>query len=165
MSGLFSHRLLRIGGFCASAALIIAISAGAARAEPSPMNSGASAAWESPAGDASIVRIARRYLGATGPQLGLGRAAWCGRFLNLVRRDARLRVVPSALALDHVRFGRRIARPVVGAFMLYPRKGGGHGGIISAVHADGTVSSIDGNWGRRVAERRSRPKGIFIIPS
>lgn len=151
-----------IFGLAASAGLILAVTAGAARAEPSPMDAGGAPAF----GATRAVEIARRYLGKTGPELGLPASLWCGDFVNLVRRQAGLRVVPSRRAFDQAKFGRRLSRPAVGALLLTPRgRGGGHVDWIVAVHADGSVTTIGGNVDRKVSERHRPGAGIIIDPT
>lgn len=147
----------------ASAALILAVTIGAARSEPSPFaDPSRGPSWGL---GSTPSAIARRYLGRTGPQLGLPSSLWCADFVNLVRKEAGLRAVASRRAFDQARHGRRIARPRVDALLITPRgRGGGHVEWIVAVNADGSVTTIGGNVDRVVAERVRPAIGIIIEP-
>lgn len=115
-------------------------------------------------GRPSTAAAAAHYLGASGPQLGLPSRLWCGDFVNLVRKRAGLRVVPSRRAVDQARYGIRLAKPEAGALMITGRKGGHHVDLIVAVHADGSVTTVGGNVSRRVTQRHRVARGIFIRP-
>ena len=111
-----------------------------------------------------MVSIARRFVGASGPQLGLHSRLWCADFANMVRRKAGLRSVPSRRAIDQARYGTRLYQPEPGALMITGRRGGAHVDLVTAVHGDGAVSTIGGNVGKRVKERRRIARGLFIKP-
>ena len=102
-----------------------------------------------------LVALARRHEGQTARDLHLPRSLWCGDFVNLVRREAGLRPVPSRLARDQAKGGHRIAEARVGAVVVFARgRGGtsGHVGVISGVRPNGDLVVISGNHNRRVAE-------------
>lgn len=112
----------------------------------------------------SIVAVAMRDVGKTGPQMGLPSRLWCGHAIERWRRLSGLRQVGSARAIDQARGGRSVARPVPGSIMVSYRRRGGHADIVADVHADGSVTLIRPNWTRRVQITRSRPYGRFVIP-
>ena len=114
-----------------------------------------------------LVSIAARHIGKRAVDLGLPRRLWCADFVNRVRREAGLKPVPSRLARDQVRIGRRLAEPVVGAIAVISRRGGslaGHTGIIAGFD-ETSVTLVSGNArGRRVAEETvSRSRLIAVI--
>lgn len=116
----------------------------------------------------SLIAIARRDLGKTGPQLGLPARLWCGFALSKWRRLAGLSAPSSGFAFAHAA-GRRLSAPVVGALLVQgrPCKRGrscGHVSIITAVHSNGTVTAISGNDGGRVRERVRSARGIIVQP-
>lgn len=150
--------------FAAVAALVLG-SAQVSRAEPGIMRPSDAAGFWDTVFTPDLVRIARRDLGKTGPQLGLPSRLWCGDAVNRWRRKAGLTVVPSRRAIDQARYGRRISKPVVGALLISGRRGGSHVDVIAAVHGNGTVTTIGGNVGRMVSTRVRAARGIFIIPA
>lgn len=115
-------------------------------------------------GSHRLIDIARRDLGKSGPQMGLPSRLWCGLAANRWRRAAGLSAPKSGLAFDHVRHGKRISRPVVGALLVQGRRGGGHVSIITEIHANGTVTAISGNDSARVRERVRSARGIILLP-
>ena len=116
-------------------------------------------------GGSALGSIASRYIGMTGPQMGLPARLWCGLYLNMIRRKAGLRVPSSGRAVDQAQHARRISRPVPGAIVISPRRGGGHADLISAVHADGSVTLIRPNWSRRVVKQRvASVRGAIYLP-
>lgn len=116
---------------------------------------------------AALVGIARRHIGKRASDLGLPARLWCADFANLVRREAGFAAVPSRLARDQARVGRRLAAPAVGAIAVLSRRGGrlaGHTGIIWGFN-EHHVMLISGNAaGRRVAEETiPRSRVIAIV--
>lgn len=118
-------------------------------------------------GRASVLpHLARRYVGMTGPRLGLPSRLWCADFSSMIRRKAGLRAPSSRRAIDQVQYTRRISRPVPGALLITSRgRRGGHVDIIISVLPDGRVLTIGGNVGRVVAERIRSPRGILVLPT
>ncbi len=114
-----------------------------------------------------LVSIASRHIGKRAADLGLPRRLWCADFANLVRREAGLRPVPSRLARDQVRIGRRLSEPRVGAIAVISRRGGrlaGHTGIIRGFDEHHVVLISGNSIGRRVAEESvSRSRLIAIV--
>lgn len=141
-----------------------------ARPEPAIMRPDKAAGFSELAFATDIIAIARRDLGKTWAQMGLPSRLWCGFAMNAWRKRAGLSVPRSGRAIDHASLGRRVSRPVVGALMIEPRrckrgKDCAHVSIITAVHADGTVTAISGNDGRRVRERVRLARGIIVQPT
>lgn len=102
-----------------------------------------------------LVEIARSYDGKRASQLGLPRSLWCADFVNKVRREAGLKAVPSRLARDQTKVGRRLSAPRVGAVVVLSRgrsRTAGHTGIVTGITPAGDVVVISGNHGHRVAE-------------
>lgn len=117
-----------------------------------------------------LVSLARQHDGKRAAQLGLPRSLWCADFVNLVRREAGLKAVPSRLARDQVLGGVRISAPRVGAIVVLSRgksRVAAHTGIISGVTQSGDLVVISGNHNRQVAEAvYSRSRAIvFVDPS
>jgi len=137
-----------------------------ARAEPSVMKVGEQAddEGERHAARGDVAAIATRYLGATGPRLGLSDRLWCGEFASMVRRKAGLKAPDSRRAVDQAQHARRIKRPVVGALMITGRRGGAHVDIIVSVLPDGRVVTVGGNVSRVVAMRVRTPSGALFLP-
>lgn len=110
-------------------------------------------------GSRDLVAIARSHVGKTAKQLGLPRTLWCADFMNLVRRQGGVATVPSRMAQDQARGGRRIQHPKEGAIVTMRRGGSaiaGHTGIISAVLDSDTVLVVHGNSRHRVRESKYR---------
>ncbi len=113
----------------------------------------------------SIVREASRYVGSTGPALGLPSRLWCADFANMILRKTGHRTVASRRAIDMRHAGQRIARPVPGALMITGRRGGGHVSIVASVEGR-TVTTINGNGRFRRVSVSARPAhGVFVLPS
>lgn len=138
-----------------------------ALAEPSPMahDLRAETGITRSAAGGSLASIASRYVGLSGPQIGLPARLWCGDFLNMVRRKAGLRAPVSRRAFDQAQFAQRIGAARPGAIMIYGRgRGGGHAALIVETHGDGTVTTIEGNVSRRVVKRRVAVRGLIVQP-
>ena len=101
-------------------------------------------------GGTGIVAEARRYLG-TNPT---GRSnLWCATFMNMVLERSGHRSSGSNMARSFASYGTRLSGPQVGAIAVMSRgKRGGHVGVVSGIDANGNVTVISGNHGRRVAE-------------
>ena len=123
-------------------------------AKPVAANSYASVARHaggmSDVGGTGLVAEARRYVG-TNPT---GRSRlWCGHFMNMVLERSGHRSSGSNMARSFASYGTRISGPQVGAIAVMSRgKRGGHVGVVSGIDANGNVTVISGNHGRRVAE-------------
>lgn len=166
----------------AAAALALSI-ATVAHAQPRPDDRYLVATWgEAPgalfsgSSEPEIVRVARRHIGATARDLALPATLWCADFTNLVRREVGFRTVPSRVAHDQMKVGKRLHGPAPGAIVDLSRgrsRSSGHTGVVSRVLANGDIVVISGNSGsvdrrgRRVTERvypRARALG-FVDPS
>lgn len=113
-----------------------------------------------------LASIAERHEGRTARQMGVPSSLWCADAVNVWRREAGLRAVPSRRAIDQARAGRRIEHPMRGALMITPRgRGGHHVDLVLAVHGDGTLTVIGGNVGARVSRRVVPARGLFILPT
>lgn len=112
-----------------------------------------------------IAGYAARFVGRSGPSLGLPSRLWCADFATMVLRATGYRAVASRRAYDMARAGPRIARPQVGALAITSRRGGGHVSIVAAVYPDGSFLSINGNGsGRRVTMSIRSARAIFVMP-
>ena len=101
----------------------------------------------------AIVSVAERYLGSRNPTGARG--PWCGFFTNMVLRKAGFRPMPGNRAIDGLRAGMRLPRPVPGSL------------IVRRHHVEialGDGRSISGNWHGRVAIHASS-RGVVIQPS
>jgi uncharacterized protein (TIGR02594 family) len=105
-------------------------------------------------GPPALVVEARKYIG-TNPT---GRKKlWCATFMNFVLRKVGYEGTHSDAAKSFVSYGRRIAKPQVGAIAVLTRgKHGGHVGIVSGIDPDGNPVIISGNHNRRV--------GVSVYP-
>ena len=114
----------------------------------------------------SLADIAERDEGKTARQLGLPESLWCADYLNLIRREAGMRTVPSRRAIDQAKAGRRVSYPVRGDIVITTRgRWGHHCDVLQAIHKDGTMRVIGGNVGGRVASRTIPIGGaIFVRP-
>lgn len=111
-----------------------------------------------------LVAVARRHVGARARDLGLPRALWCADFVNLARREAGLRAVPSRLARDQIAGGRRVAEPRPGVVVVVSRRGGrlaAHTGVVSEVLPTGDVVVISGNSGTRDRSGRRVTEAVY----
>ena len=137
-------------------------------AKPVAANSYASVARHaggmSDVGGTGIVAEARRYIG-TNPT---GRSSlWCATFMNMVLERSGHRSSGSNMARSFASYGTRVSGPQVGAIAVMSRgKRGGHVGVVSGIDANGNVTVISGNHGRRVAES-VYPRGrifAYVMP-
>jgi hypothetical protein len=112
-----------------------------------------------------LASVAERHVGKNARQLGVGPDLWCAEFADLIRVEAGYRPVRSRRAIDQVKGGRKIAKPVRGALMI-TRRGmrGHHVDVVAAVLPDGMVRVIGGNVDGAVRERVLPAKGIFVLP-
>ncbi|GGK19828.1 hypothetical protein GCM10010124_10540 [Pilimelia terevasa] len=130
-------------------------------------------------GSAAIVALARAEVGraASGRKCqpyGPMCTDWCAMFATWVWEQAGVPGVPrgqyvaTALGVWGQQRGLYSARPpgtrgggpLPGDLAVYGVPGhdlGGHVAVVSAVHPDGTLSTVDGNYGNRVVERRLDP--------
>jgi uncharacterized protein (TIGR02594 family) len=105
-------------------------------------------------GSPSLVAEARKYLGTNPTDR---KKLWCATFMNFVLRKAGYEGTHSDAAKSFVSYGRRIARPQVGAIAVLTRgRHGGHVGIVSGIDPDGNPIIISGNHNRRV--------GVSVYP-
>ncbi|XWN33734.1 MAG: TIGR02594 family protein [Devosia sp.] len=91
--------------------------------------------------------------------------AWCAIAVNGALVNAGYPSTRSALARSFTRYGTRLQRPVRGAIVVFPRGPNplyGHVGIVEAVHADGTITVVNGNVRNEV--RRSTFRVDAILP-
>lgn len=103
--------------------------------------------------------------------LGAGRpvgcpSLWCGCWARLQAgvTDTRYNLAKNWLAFRHV--AGRGAAPVVGAWAVMGRRGGGHVGIVTGVDASGNPIIKSGNHGHRVGEA-VYPRGrilAYVVP-
>lgn len=127
----------------------------------------------------TIVAVARGEIGASeanGGCLAYGPCRdydWCAMFATWVWHRAGVDDVPSSWVardlgewgMQHGLFKRRTStsdgNPLPGDWAIYgPPDGqtGGHVSVVSAVHADGRISTVDGNVDDRVLERTIDPR-------
>lgn len=145
--------------------LVLGLSTCPAMAEASVMSASPVPSDHPVAGGSRLGSIAARYVGMTGPELGLASRLWCGAFLSMVRQKAGLRAPVSRRAADQAQHARRVAHPVAGAIVISGRRGGSHADLIASVHADGSVTLIRPNWSRRVVEQRvAGVRGAIYVP-
>lgn len=112
-----------------------------------------------------IAGYAARFVGRSGPSLGLPSHLWCADFAAMVLRATGYRTVASRRAIDMARAGPRIAHPQDGALAITTRRGGGHVSIVAEVYPDGSFLSINGNGtGRRVTVSVRHARAIFVMP-
>lgn len=162
----------RTGGLLSAAiiAAALVLAPGAAHAEGGERAPSASVAPMVSARPLDLVALARQHDGKRAAQLGLPRTLWCADFVNMVRREAGLRPVPSRLARDQALGGPRLASPRVGAIVVLSRgksRVAAHTGIVSGITASGDLVVISGNHNRQVAEAvYARSRAIaFVDPS
>ena len=130
-------------------------------------------------------REGRRDDNPYGTWFGMNHAPWCAAFVSWVfaHSGARLPAIQTTKGFMRVSIGREWARvhgqltraPRSGdVFFILRRNGTGHTGIVEAVNADGTITTIEGNTngsgsrsGDRVARRVraiSTINGGFLRP-
>jgi uncharacterized protein (TIGR02594 family) len=101
----------------------------------------------------AVVNEARRWIGASAPQLGVRRTLWCAAAMNKWLRNIGYRGTGSDMARSFANYGQHVSGPQIGAIAVMSRgKRGGHVGIVSGIAANGNPVIISGNHGRRVAE-------------
>lgn len=74
--------------------------------------------------------------------------AWCAVFVNAMLLEAGIPGTRSALARSFLDWGLRLNRPEPGAIVVFPRGSSdlyGHVGIVEEVHANGTITIVNGN--------------------
>lgn len=119
---------------------------------------------EDPLGSNTGPRV-RQYQAST-PLEGTG-WPWCAAFITWLLRLLGLDVSwcspATKIMWDRARErGYAITNPVEGCLIIWP---GVHVGLVTAVHANGTVSTIEGNSGDMVARRTRLIAGAkFILP-
>jgi len=101
----------------------------------------------------AVVNEARRWIGASAPQLGVRRTLWCAAAMNKWLRNIGYRGTGSDMARSFANYGQHVSGPQIGAIAVMSRgKRGGHVGVVSGIAANGNPVIISGNHGRRVAE-------------
>lgn len=91
--------------------------------------------------------------------------AWCAVAVNGALVHAGYPSTRSALARSFTTYGTRLGKPVPGAIVVFPRGPNplyGHVGIVEEVHADGTMTVVNGNVGNAV--RRSVFRIASVLP-
>lgn len=101
-----------------------------------------------------LVKEARKYIGTNPTDR---KRLWCATFMNLILAKLGYPGTNSDAAMSFASYGRRIAKPEVGAIAVLTRgKRGGHVGVVSGVDANGNPVIISGNHNRRV--------GVAVYP-
>ncbi|MFF0411193.1 CHAP domain-containing protein [Kitasatospora sp. NPDC004745] len=161
---------------------VLGVSAGAADAAATGGGTDASAVTSAPAtrvGSALRDRIVSVARGEVGVREGSAecdkyfpggshtcRTSWCAAFAEWTWRKAGVKEVPTDLTgrgvgawgqKHHLWHDRGAARPEPGDLVVYgkpaPRETGGHVAVVVAVHGDGTIDTVDGNYGDKVTLR------------
>jgi len=91
--------------------------------------------------------------------------AWCAVAVNGALVNSGYPSTRSALARSFTRYGIRLDKPIRGAIVVFPRGSNplyGHVGIVETVHANGTVTVVNGNVSNEV--RRSVFRTASILP-
>jgi uncharacterized protein (TIGR02594 family) len=102
----------------------------------------------------ALVVEARKYIGTNPTDR---KRLWCATFMNMVLRNAGYEGTHSDAAKSFASYGRRIAKPQVGAIAVLTRgKHGGHVGVISGIDPQGNPIVISGNHNKRV--------GVAVYP-
>jgi len=102
----------------------------------------------------ALVKEARKYIGTNPTDR---KRLWCATFMNLILAKLGYSGTNSDAAKSFAYYGRRIAKPEVGAIAVLTRgKRGGHVGVVSGIDANGNPVIISGNHNRRV--------GVGIYP-
>jgi len=113
----------------------------------------------------ALVTEARKYLGTNPTER---KRLWCATFMNFVLAKLGYAGTNSDAARSFAYYGRRIAKPEIGAIAVLTRgKHGGHVGVVSGVDAHGNPIIISGNHNRRVGEGiypRSRVIA-YVVPT
>ena len=98
----------------------------------------------------ALVTEARKYLGTNPTDR---KRLWCATFMNLILAKLGYPVTHSDAARSFAYYGRRIAKPQIGAIAVLTRgKRGGHVGVVSGLDPHGNPIIISGNHNRRVGE-------------
>ena len=93
-----------------------------------------------------LLTIAARYVGRSGPSLGLPSRLWCRDFVNFVlAKNGTPAGNRSRRAIDALRLGSRVSSPRAGDLAVMRH----HVTIVAGVHG-GKVIGLGGNQGRRV---------------
>jgi uncharacterized protein (TIGR02594 family) len=101
-----------------------------------------------------LVKEARKYIGTNPTDR---KRLWCATFMNLILANLGYPGTNSDAAKSFAYYGRRIAKPEVGAIAVLTRgKRGGHVGVVTGVDANGNPVIISGNHNRRV--------GVAVYP-
>lgn len=90
--------------------------------------------------------------------------AWCAVFVNAALVHAGYPSTKSALARSFTSYGSRLAKPVPGAIVVFPRGSNpmyGHVGIVKTVNSNGTITVVNGNVGDEVRESIFRIAAIL----
>ncbi len=91
--------------------------------------------------------------------------AWCAVAVNGALVNCGFPSTRSALARSFTRYGTKLAIPVRGAIVVFPRGTNplyGHVGVVESVHANGTMTVVNGNVGDEV--RRSVFRVASVLP-
>jgi uncharacterized protein (TIGR02594 family) len=109
------------------------------------------AAAEKPAaGWPALVVEARKYMGTNPTDR---KRLWCATFMNFVLARVGYDGTHSDAAKSFAYYGRRIAKPRIGAIAVLRRgRRGGHVGVVTGVDSQGNPIIISGNHNDRVGE-------------
>lgn len=91
--------------------------------------------------------------------------AWCAVAVNGALVNCGYPSTRSALARSFTRYGTRLAEPVTGAIVVFPRGTNplfGHVGVVEVIHANGTMTVLNGNVGNEM--RRSVFRVASVVP-
>ena len=98
----------------------------------------------------ALVVEARKYLGTNPTDR---KRLWCATFMNFILAKLGYSGTNSDAARSFAYYGKRIAKPEVGAIAVLTRgKRGGHVGVVTGVDPHGNPIIISGNHNRRVGE-------------
>lgn len=115
------------------------------------------------ANNPNIIAWAKSVGGYIGKAYNADSIPWCGLFVAYCFAKNGITVRPGALSsLDWLNWGVKLARPSVGAVMVFVRPGGGHVGFYVSEDKD-TYHILGGNQSDSVSVTRiakSRLKGI-----
>ncbi|MEM8663342.1 MAG: TIGR02594 family protein [Pseudomonadota bacterium] len=90
--------------------------------------------------------------------------AWCAVAVNGALVNCGFPSTRSALARSFTRYGTRLDKPVRGAIVVFPRGSNplyGHVGIVEEVHANGTITVVNGNVSDQVKRSVFRTASIL----
>jgi uncharacterized protein (TIGR02594 family) len=91
--------------------------------------------------------------------------AWCAVAVNGALVNCGFPSTRSALARSFTRYGTKLAKPVRGAIVVFPRGSNpiyGHVGLVESLHENGTMTVVNGNVGNEV--RRSTFRIASVLP-